>query len=224
MQLTQVHRNLWPIRGTMVVQLCDSQLWNLHIFRLSVQRKQFWHLYCLSDFLQRRYWWQTDKNLLRKLREKSQWWNLLFKLNQNAFRAKRPRILVEFLLFVGDHRQHQVAQLITNAILMVSAMAAVPRKVIFKQVWQAGWVKNVIFGRRNYSIILVPFISQKYLISAYTCTVSFDVGTSCGPTVSRWYYSSATRTCQNFAYLGCDGGPNNFATQQDCQDFCGAGG
>ncbi|KAK6039415.1 Kunitz/Bovine pancreatic trypsin inhibitor domain protein [Cooperia oncophora] len=55
---------------------------------------------------------------------------------------------------------------------------------------------------------------------AYTCSLSYKSGASCGPAVTRWYYDSTTRTCQTYSFNGCDGNSNNFATQQDCKDYC----
>lgn len=50
--------------------------------------------------------------------------------------------------------------------------------------------------------------------SAYTCSLSYKAGATCGPAVTRWYYDSTTRTCQTYSFNGCDGNSNNFATQQ----------
>ncbi|KAK0424287.1 hypothetical protein QR680_008593 [Steinernema hermaphroditum] len=55
---------------------------------------------------------------------------------------------------------------------------------------------------------------------AYTCSLSYKSGATCGPAVTRWYYDSTTRTCQTYSFNGCDGNSNNFATQQDCKDYC----
>ncbi|VDL66548.1 unnamed protein product, partial [Nippostrongylus brasiliensis] len=56
--------------------------------------------------------------------------------------------------------------------------------------------------------------------NAYTCSLSYKSGASCGPAVTRWYYDSTSRTCQTYSFNGCDGNSNNFATQQDCKDYC----
>uniref|UniRef100_A0A183CQ96 Kunitz/Bovine pancreatic trypsin inhibitor domain protein n=1 Tax=Globodera pallida TaxID=36090 RepID=A0A183CQ96_GLOPA len=45
-------------------------------------------------------------------------------------------------------------------------------------------------------------------------------GAVCGPSVTRWFYDSTQRACQTFSFNGCDGNSNNFATQQDCKDYC----
>uniref|UniRef100_A0A914XT76 BPTI/Kunitz inhibitor domain-containing protein n=1 Tax=Plectus sambesii TaxID=2011161 RepID=A0A914XT76_9BILA len=58
---------------------------------------------------------------------------------------------------------------------------------------------------------------------AYNCMVPSDRGTLCGSSssVTRWYYDSATGSCQTFSYNGCDGNGNNFASQAACIQFCG---
>uniref|UniRef100_A0A183BM22 Kunitz/Bovine pancreatic trypsin inhibitor domain protein n=1 Tax=Globodera pallida TaxID=36090 RepID=A0A183BM22_GLOPA len=55
---------------------------------------------------------------------------------------------------------------------------------------------------------------------AYTCSLPAKGGAVCGPSVTRWFYDSTQRACQTFSFNGCDGNSNNFATQQDCKDYC----
>lgn len=35
--------------------------------------------------------------------------------------------------------------------------------------------------------------------------------------LSRWYYNSATRTCDAFTYGGLGGGQNMFLSKEDCE-------
>ena len=48
-----------------------------------------------------------------------------------------------------------------------------------------------------------------------------DAGTCRGYNVS-WYYDSSVGRCQRFAYTGCEGNGNRFATERECLDFCGS--
>jgi hypothetical protein len=69
-------------------------------------------------------------------------------------------------------------------------------------------------------------LEYERFLSAYTCQLSTSAGTNCVPsqTISRWGYSATSGTCSTFTYGGCDGNSNNFATQQDCLDYCQVGG
>lgn len=63
------------------------------------------------------------------------------------------------------------------------------------------------------------------ILSATVCALQLDVGRSCTAQVPRpmqmWYFSSASRTCQQFSFNGCGGNSNNFETQSECLTFCG---
>uniref|UniRef100_A0AC35TNF6 Kunitz/Bovine pancreatic trypsin inhibitor domain protein n=1 Tax=Rhabditophanes sp. KR3021 TaxID=114890 RepID=A0AC35TNF6_9BILA len=59
---------------------------------------------------------------------------------------------------------------------------------------------------------------------SYTCSLSSHKGVVCGSGSSfRYFFNSKTQECQSFAYDGCDGNSNNFATIKDCQEYCGVG-
>lgn len=53
--------------------------------------------------------------------------------------------------------------------------------------------------KRNSRILFI-----NYWVSAYTCSLSYKSGASCGPAVTRWYYDSTTRlffaTEENFEF------------------------
>ncbi|XP_051992203.1 tissue factor pathway inhibitor 2-like [Xyrauchen texanus] len=55
----------------------------------------------------------------------------------------------------------------------------------------------------------VPIICQDFL----------DPG-KCSGSTPRYYYNSATQTCQEFMYTGCGGGSNNFPSKQVCMSVC----
>ncbi|VDN22387.1 unnamed protein product, partial [Cylicostephanus goldi] len=76
---------------------------------------------------------------------------------------------------------------------------------------------------------------------AYTCSLAPNQGKTCGPGVSykffynsqtqvsewaglyslnRYYFNIVTKKCSPFAFNGCDGNPNNFATLAQCNNFC----
>ncbi|PIC34118.1 hypothetical protein B9Z55_013866 [Caenorhabditis nigoni] len=53
----------------------------------------------------------------------------------------------------------------------------------------------------------------------YVCNLRRDAG-PCTATVTRFFYSSLAHTCAPFDYGGCSGNLNNFATRDDCDNFC----
>lgn len=38
--------------------------------------------------------------------------------------------------------------------------------------------------------------------------------------MTRYYFNIVTRKCSPFVYNGCDGNPNNFASINQCNNFC----
>ncbi len=44
---------------------------------------------------------------------------------------------------------------------------------------------------------------------------------SCGMNLNRWFFDSASRTCQPFKFGGCFGNQNNFENRELCEDRCG---
>lgn len=78
-------------------------------------------------------------------------------------------------------------------------------------------------------------------VEDYVCTIAPNAGQACGPKSTRWYFNAQTQLCSTFElsprltfvltganwlsnllrYLGCDGNPNNFPSQDFCQEYCG---
>ncbi|KAM4664643.1 kunitz-type protease inhibitor 1 isoform 2-T2 [Discoglossus pictus] len=46
-----------------------------------------------------------------------------------------------------------------------------------------------------------------------------DTG-NCRASMSRWYYDPEKVSCMSFTFGGCGGNENNFATQNECEQFC----
>jgi len=44
----------------------------------------------------------------------------------------------------------------------------------------------------------------------------------CEATMPRFYYNSATKSCESFTYGGCQGNRNNFHTKAQCETTCKA--
>ena len=51
------------------------------------------------------------------------------------------------------------------------------------------------------------------------CTLPPERGI-CKGRFKRYYYNSATKTCELFQYGGCYGNENNFRTLHDCEKAC----
>uniref|UniRef100_A0AC34GWY3 BPTI/Kunitz inhibitor domain-containing protein n=1 Tax=Panagrolaimus sp. ES5 TaxID=591445 RepID=A0AC34GWY3_9BILA len=61
---------------------------------------------------------------------------------------------------------------------------------------------------------------------AYICGLPPQQGSSlCSgglTVVTRYYFNIVTKKCSSFVYNGCDGNPNNFASLNQCNNFCHA--
>ncbi|KAL4629891.1 tissue factor pathway inhibitor 2 [Arapaima gigas] len=51
------------------------------------------------------------------------------------------------------------------------------------------------------------------------CLGPMDKG-SCSAAIPRYYFNTATRSCDEFIYTGCGGNNNNFVNKQTCLDVC----
>ncbi|KAK6044703.1 Kunitz/Bovine pancreatic trypsin inhibitor domain protein [Cooperia oncophora] len=63
---------------------------------------------------------------------------------------------------------------------------------------------------------------------SYICALPPQQGSSlCSGgvySVTRYYFNIVTKKCSPFAFNGCDGNPNNFASLNQCNNFCTASG
>ncbi|CAB1340540.1 unnamed protein product [Coregonus sp. 'balchen'] len=57
--------------------------------------------------------------------------------------------------------------------------------------------------------------------SGHMCSMSHDAG-PCASWTSRFYYNSATGSCTQFWFGGCQGNANNFVSMDHCQRKCGS--
>ncbi|XP_032437748.1 tissue factor pathway inhibitor 2 isoform X1 [Xiphophorus hellerii] len=51
------------------------------------------------------------------------------------------------------------------------------------------------------------------------CLDPLDKG-KCSASITRYYYNTATKMCEEFVYSGCGGSSNNFVSRQSCVDVC----
>ncbi|XP_040908528.1 tissue factor pathway inhibitor 2 [Toxotes jaculatrix] len=55
------------------------------------------------------------------------------------------------------------------------------------------------------------------------CLDRLDKG-KCSASITRYYYNTVTKMCEEFIYSGCGGSSNNFVSRQSCMDVCVKGG
>lgn len=56
---------------------------------------------------------------------------------------------------------------------------------------------------------------------AYICSLPPQQGSSCSSSAAaRFYFNIVTKECTQFTYNGCSGNLNNFATMEQCNNFC----
>ncbi|PAV76107.1 hypothetical protein WR25_21575 isoform B [Diploscapter pachys] len=56
---------------------------------------------------------------------------------------------------------------------------------------------------------------------AYICSLPPQQGSSCSSSAAaRFYFNIVTKDCTQFTYNGCSGNLNNFATLEQCNNFC----
>ncbi|KAJ1358571.1 hypothetical protein KIN20_017038 [Parelaphostrongylus tenuis] len=56
---------------------------------------------------------------------------------------------------------------------------------------------------------------------SYICSLPPQQGSSCSSSAaSRFYFNIVTKECTQFTYNGCSGNLNNFATLEQCNNFC----
>ncbi|KAF0024718.1 hypothetical protein F2P81_023520 [Scophthalmus maximus] len=51
------------------------------------------------------------------------------------------------------------------------------------------------------------------------CLDPMDKG-KCSASITRYYYNTATKMCEEFIYSGCGGSSNNFVSRHSCMDVC----
>ena len=84
-------------------------------------------------------------------------------------------------------------------------------------------------------VCMTSFISMHYcfmILIGQVFNVIYIITDICGlrPETGRcrerhikWFYNGTTSRCERFIYGGCDGNPNKFDTQDECDSFCAEG-
>ena len=62
-------------------------------------------------------------------------------------------------------------------------------------------------------------VSQEKEAIVLECQCHSDEG-SCGAQFVRWFWNGEARICESFAYSGCGGNGNNFASREECLSIC----
>ncbi|CAI2357012.1 unnamed protein product [Caenorhabditis sp. 36 PRJEB53466] len=74
-------------------------------------------------------------------------------------------------------------------------------------------------------MLLFLLLIQIFIFPAATqfgCANELSFGKSClqNKTSTKWYYDSRLTFCYPYQFLGCDEGPNSFASQDQCLELC----
>lgn len=70
-----------------------------------------------------------------------------------------------------------------------------------------------------------PKINERFQVysyfAAFICSLPPQQGSSCSASAAaRYYFNIVTKECTQFTYNGCSGNLNNFATIEQCNNFC----
>lgn len=72
-----------------------------------------------------------------------------------------------------------------------------------------------------------PQFQEILTFSEHVCGQPRDMGNKCRddgigskPTITRYYFDTATGSCRSFEFSRCGGNANNFDTLEQCEGFC----
>lgn len=76
------------------------------------------------------------------------------------------------------------------------------------------------FPMKEYCVRECQFkkIQRQNLVNT-VCSLPLKVG-NCRASLPRYYYDSATHTCKQFLFGGCNGNENNFDSKESCEAKC----
>ena len=90
----------------------------------------------------------------------------------------------------------------------------------------------IILSKRQYVLCSSNFISlllhlvaiegstTEYGLRIDICRQEKDIGSSCEPAQTRFYFNHETNNCEQFAYGGCGGNMNRFSSMKECLESC----